>query len=256
MRSGRAAVRRSGSVFRPWLSRKIRACSQAPRRSGGRCRLRRRRNRFGGPRGCGGEEVDGQSRLRAEFRLPAIANCQRRGDEPVEQRMGSLRAGLELRVELRCDEPRMVLELDDLDEATVRALAAKQHACRLERLAVAVVYFEAVAVALVDDLGAVHRGRLRARGQSGRIQAETHRPALVLELALIRHEVDDGVLGEHVELCRVGVLRAGHLAGELDDGALETEAQAEIRDLVVAGEMGGEDLAFDAAMTEATRYED
>ena len=46
------------------------------------------------------------------------------------------------------------------------------------------------------------------------------------------------------------------LAGELDDRALEPEAQAEVRDPVVAGEVGGEDLALDAAVAEAARDED
>ena len=64
------------------------------------------------------------------------------------------------------------------------------------------------------------------------------------------------MLGEHVELGRVRVLRAGDLAGELDDRALEAEAQPEVRDLVVAGVVRREDLALDAAMAEAARDED
>ena len=47
-----------------------------------------------------------------------------------------------------------------------------------------------------------------------------------------------------------------HLARELDDRALESEAQAEVRDAVFAGEMGGEDLALDAAMAEPAGDED
>ena len=46
------------------------------------------------------------------------------------------------------------------------------------------------------------------------------------------------------------------LAGELDDRALQPEAQPEVRHAVVAGEVGGEDLALDAAMAEAARDED
>ena len=65
-----------------------------------------------------------------------------------------------------------------------------------------------------------------------------------------------GLLGEHVELGRVGVRRPDDLAGELDDRALEAQAQAEVRHAVVAREVGGEDLALDAAMAEAARDED
>ncbi len=46
------------------------------------------------------------------------------------------------------------------------------------------------------------------------------------------------------------------VAGELDHRALQAEAQAEVRDAVVAGVVGGEDLALDAAMAEAARDED
>ena len=60
-------------------------------------------------------------------------------------------------------------------------------------------------------------------------------------------------MSNSVELASFG---PDDLAGELDDGALEPEAQPEVRDLVVAGEVGGEDLALDAAVAEAARDED
>ena len=50
--------------------------------------------------------------------------------------------------------------------------------------------------------------------------------------------------------------RADDVAGELDDRALEPEAQAEVRHAVLAGVVGGEDLALDAAMAEAARDQD
>ena len=45
-------------------------------------------------------------------------------------------------------------------------------------------------------------------------------------------------------------------ARELDDAALEAEAQAEVRDPVLAGVVGGKDLALDPAVAEAARHED
>ena len=170
--------------------------------------------------------------------------------------MRPLRTRLELGVELAGHEPRVVLQLDDLDEPAVRRLTAQEHPGGLERLAVAVVHLEPMAVPLVDDLLAVDRSRLRAGRQPRRVQPQPHRPALVLHVALVGHEVDHGVLGEHVELGRVGVRRADHVAGELDDRALQPEAQAEVRDAVVARVVGGEDLALDAAMAEAARDQD
>ena len=77
------------------------------------------------------------------------------------------------------------------------------------------------------------------------------RAALVDDVALLVHEVDDRVRRVRVELARVGAGEAAHVAGELDHRALQPEAQAEERDLVLAGEAGGGDLALDAAEAEA-----
>ena len=60
-------------------------------------------------------------------------------------------------------------------------------------------------------------------------------------------------MSNSVELASLG---ADDVARELDDRALEPEAQAEVRDPVLAGVVGGEDLALDAAMAEAARDED
>src|SRR6478735_12096293 len=115
--------------------------------------------------------------------LPAVPDREGRGHETVEQGMRPLGPSLELRVELARHEPRVVLQLDDLDEPPVGRLPGQQHARRLERLAIAVVDLEAVAVPLVDDLLAVDRGGLRAGCQLGGVQAQAHRPALVLHVA-------------------------------------------------------------------------
>jgi hypothetical protein len=45
---------------------------------------------------------------------------KRRLHESLEQRVGSARARIELRVKLRGQKPGVLLKFDDLDEATVR----------------------------------------------------------------------------------------------------------------------------------------
>src|SRR3954470_5518941 len=75
-------------------------------------------------------------------RIVAVANGDRGGHEPIEQRVRPFRAGLEFGVELARHEPWVVLELDDLDEPAVRRLAGQEHAGRLERRPVAVVDLE------------------------------------------------------------------------------------------------------------------
>jgi hypothetical protein len=47
-----------------------------------------------------------------------------------------------------------------------------------------------------------------------------------------------------------------HVTGELDDGDLQPEAQAEIGHVVLARVARGGDLALDAALAEAARHED
>src|SRR6185312_13206195 len=83
-----------------------------------------------------------------EVRLAAVGHRQRAGDEPVEQRVGAIGPALELRVELAGDEPRVVAQLDDLDEPSVRRLPGQRHARRLEGLPVAVVDLEPVTMPL------------------------------------------------------------------------------------------------------------
>ena len=65
-----------------------------------------------------------------------------------------------------------------------------------------------------------------------------------------------GCVGEEVELGRVGARRADHVTGELDDAALQPEAEPEVRDAVLAGVARGEDLALDAAVPEAAGHQD
>ena len=59
-----------------------------------------------------------------------------------------------------------------------------------------------------------------------------------------------------LELGAVGVGKAGLVARDLDRGDLHAQADAEVGQLVLAGELGGEDLALDAALAEAAGHED
>ena len=65
-----------------------------------------------------------------------------------------------------------------------------------------------------------------------------------------------GCCGRRVELGRVGVGQAEHVAGELDRHRLQPEAQPEARHALLAGVAGGGDLALDAAGAEAAGDDD
>ena len=94
------------------------------------------------------------------------------------------------------------------------------------------------------------------RGQACRIEAETHRAALVLDLPLVRHEVDHRGGGEQVELGRVGIRGTHDVARKLDHPALQAQAQAQVRHTVLASVACSEHLALDATMAEPSWDED
>src|SRR5215207_8802122 len=179
-----------------------------------------------------------------------------RADELAEQRCRSVRARLELRVVLRRDEERMVGQLDDLDEALVGCGARHDQARRLEPAAQEVVDLVAMAVALVDDRLAVDLARLRVGVQLHRVGPEPHRAAHVGDLLLLGQQVDDRVLGVRVELAGVRAIHADHVAGEVGDRHLHAEADAQVRDALLARDARGGDLALDAALAEAAWDQD
>ena len=172
--------------------------------------------------------------------------------------MGPVGPALELGVGLGGDEERVHRpgQLDELDEAVVGRGARAAQPALLQPAAVAGVELVAVAVALVDDLGVVGLPHDGVGPQHRRVGAEPHRAALVDDLALVVHQVDDGVRGGVVELRRVGAGQADDVAGVLDHGALQAEAQPEERDLVLPGVGDGGDLALDAPDPEPAGHDD
>src|SRR6185295_8097498 len=83
-----------------------------------------------------------------------------------------------------------------------------------------------------------------------------HRAAEVRDLLLLGQEVDHRPLGLDVELGRVRALHADDVAGELAHGDLHAEADPEVRDPLLAGDLDRADLALDPPATEAAGDED
>ena len=86
---------------------------------------------------------------------------ERRADEPAEQRGRPRRSRLELRVELARDEPRVIGQLDDLDEPPLLERSGDDETGVDELVAELVVDLVAVPVALVDRRLAVDLARAR-----------------------------------------------------------------------------------------------
>src|SRR4051794_4314450 len=185
-------------------------------------------------------------RICGSARLARPRTPQRRTDELPEQRSRALGPGLELGVVLRGDEERVVLEFDDLDQPLVGRRARSDQARGLQPRTQADVDLVAVAVALVDDaLVVIERTRARARVELDGVGPEPHRPAEVGDLLLLGQQVDDGVRRLGVELCRIGAVHLRHVARELADGDLHPQADPEVGDPALAGDLRGADLALD-----------
>ena len=181
---------------------------------------------------------------------------QRGGDELAEERRRPRRPRLELRMELRRDEPRVVGELDDLDEPALLERPADDEAALDELLAVRVVDLVAVPVALGDHrLAAVDLARVRPFGELDGLRAEAHRAAEILDLLLLGQQVDHRIRRLGIHLRRVRAVEAADVPRELRDGDVHAEADAEVRDLVLARDAAGEDLPLPAARAEAARHE-
>ena len=105
-------------------------------------------------------------------------------------------------------------------------------------------------VTLGHDVFAVDRVHLRAGAQLCDVRAETHGAALVDDAELRRHQIDHGIVRLGVELGRVGAAHAERVAGVLDGHHLQTEAQPETRDALLARVARRGDLAFDTALAE------
>src|SRR4051812_14510335 len=103
-----------------------------------RVRLLRTPSRGGGEGGAAGD-------LSFFF---SLASVQRGLHETPEQRVSLCRLRLELGVTLHRQEPRVVAQLDHLDELAVWAEAREEHAVGRELLAVLVVELVAVPVPL------------------------------------------------------------------------------------------------------------
>jgi hypothetical protein len=88
-------------------------------------------------------------------RLPLFPSLERRADERRKQGMRRARLGLEFRMELDPDKPRMLLRFDDLHEVPAGVDPAHGHPCPLKLADVGVVHLEAMTVALAHGWFAV-----------------------------------------------------------------------------------------------------
>src|SRR5688572_14957750 len=178
-------------------------------------------------------------------RLPLTVLVERRLDERREERVRLPWTGSELRVELAGHEPGMIGQLDDLDELLLRPDPGDAQPALLEVAEVVVVHLVAVPVALADDALPIRpRGRA-ALVDHDRVEAEAHRAPFVADVALLGQQVDHVVGRGGIELRRVRPCEPTDMARVLDHRALHPEADAEVRDVLLARVADRLDLALD-----------
>ena len=170
-------------------------------------------------------------------------------DKFTEQRVRVVGTGLEFGVELHAHEEVVRRDFHRLAERAVGRRARDLHAALFKLFAVIVIELETVAVALLNEIRAVRFLHSLAQNDAG-ICPEPHRAAH-LHAVLIGHEVDDGMLAFGVELRGVRVLDPENVAGIFDDRDLHPEADAEVRNIVLAGITAGKHLAFDPSSAES-----
>src|SRR3954470_14353601 len=150
-------------------------------------------------------------------------------------------------MELARDEPRMVRELDDLDEPPFLEGAGDDEPGLDQLLAEEVVHLVAVPVPLEDHRLAVGVARTRSIAGLHRLRAEPHGPSEVLDALLLGQEVDHGVRRLGIHLRRVRAVEPGDVARELGHGDVHAEADAEIGNPALTGNAAREYLSLPAA---------
>src|SRR5439155_14516814 len=98
---------------------------------------------------------------------------------------------------------------------------------------VLIIELVAVAMPLVDFQAPVSLMGLTSLEQHTRVRAEPHRAAHFHNVILLIEQANDRMATMLIDLGRIGVFQAHHIAGELHNTTLQTEADAEKRDASV-----------------------
>src|SRR6266545_2888542 len=179
-----------------------------------------------------------------------------RVDESGEQRVRLQRLRLELGMELHRDVIRVRRQLDDFNELSVERAADDLEPFFGQRLFVQAIELVAMAMALVDDVAAIQRVRLRSRFQLARIGPEPHGATEVIDAEQVAQLVNDVRLGVRRALGRIRIGKAADVPRVFHGGPLEAVADPEVQNPALPGDFRGAHHAAGAAITEAAGHED
>src|SRR5438128_11683674 len=80
------------------------------------------------------------------------------------------------------------------------------------------------------------------------IRSQSHGSTQVRDIVLVVQHANDRMPAVAIDLRGIGVFQPHYVPSKLDESALKAEADAEIRDVALAGIAHGFDLAGDAAI--------
>ena len=141
----------------------------------------------------------------------------------------------------------MVGELDDLHEPAFLVGARHDEPGLLQRRPEVVVHLVPVPMSLVHNRLAVRLARASALREFDCLGPKAHGPPKILDLLLLRQQVDHRVWRLRIHLRRVRTLESHHVPRELRDCDVHPEADTEVRDALLARDPAGGDLALPTA---------
>ena len=167
-------------------------------------------------------------------------------------------------MELTGDEIRMSGQFHDLNQLAVRGRARDLETGPLQRFASFGIAVQLITMTMalgnqnpgrLGMSGAVQPGRQRIRFHYARIGSETHRAALLRNMFLLGHKIDDRMRRRFVELRRIRILPSHDVAREFNGRTLHSETYPEERYAAFARIPDCRDLAAHATAAEPARNE-
>src|SRR5262249_17311825 len=138
---------------------------------------------------------------------------------------------------------------------SVRRVATERESGFFESVTIRVVEFVTMTMPFVNKERPIKLARLRARSEMTHLRTETHRAAFLDHLFLVVEHRNYPVRRAGIEFGRMRLFEMEYVARKFDRGDLHAQAQAEVRNFLLARIFGRGDFALDAAFAKATRDE-
>ena len=149
----------------------------------------------------------------------------------------------------------MILDFNDLDQPVVRQRTAEHQPLAHQLLPVGVIEFKSVTMPFINDFILIGCIGQRTRHDFAGVNSQPHRAALVNNIGLLRHQVDNRIGCQRGKLTAMGISNLADVTGIFDHSALHAEAQAEKRHLVFPRILDRPDFTFDTAVAKTTGHQ-